>query len=333
MKPLARALVGATPLRRHFLARHRQELDAGLDPDLVVLAALDRKTGDSQVWHHTPAEARRRMCTSVIIADDPGRDLAVTVTPSRVRGAIGPLPARVYRPRDLPSAAPTLVFFHGGGWVVGDLDTHDGLCRKLAAHGRVQVIAVDYRLAPEHPYPAGLEDCYAGLRLLASLDGVRADRLAVHGLSAGGGLAAAVALLARDRGGPALCFQSLGVPEIDDRLDTPSMRAGDATPLWSRPQARKSWEHYLGGQEADQYAAPARAEDLTGLPPAYVVTCELDPLRDEGLTYAMRMLAAGVSVEVHSYPGTFHGVQIAHGTAIVERMDRELVEVLRRRLS
>ncbi|MCW2814446.1 MAG: Acetyl esterase/lipase [Nocardioides sp.] len=240
---------------------------------------------------------------------------------------------RVFRPTGVEGPVGGLLYLHGGGFCLGSVALEHGaavaLCRDLG----VVVVSVDYRLAPEHSYPAGLEDCYAGLRLLASLDGIRADRLAVHGLSAGGGLAAAVALLARDRGGPALCFQSLGVPEIDDRLDTPSMRAGDDTPLWSRPQARKSWEYYLGGQEADQYAAPARAEDLAGLPPAYVVTCELDPLRDEGLTYAMRMLAAGVSVEVHSYPGTFHGVQIAQGTAVVERMDRELVEVLRRRLS
>ena len=241
---------------------------------------------------------------------------------------------RVYRP-DAAAGVDVggLLYLHGGGFCLGSVAlehlTALTLCRDLG----VVVVSVDYRLAPEHPYPAGLEDCYAGLQLLAGLAGVRADRLAVHGLSAGGGLAAAVALLARDRGGPALCFQSLNVPEIDDRLDTPSMRAGDTTPLWSRPQARRSWEHYLGGQEADQYAAPARATDLTGLPPAYVVTCELDPLRDEGLTYAMRLLEAGVSVEIHSFPGTFHGVQIAVGTQVVERMDRELLDVLRRRLA
>lgn len=239
---------------------------------------------------------------------------------------------RVFRPTGVEAATGGLLYLHAGGFCLGSVALEHGagvaLCRDLG----VVVVSVDYRLAPEHPYPAGLEDCYAGLRLLASLDGVRADRLAVHGMSAGGGLAAAVALLARDRGGPALCFQSLCMPELDDRLSTPSMLAGDATPLWSRPQARKSWEYYLGGREADQYAAPARAEDLSGLPPAYVVTCELDPLRDEGLTYAMRLLAAGVSVEVHNFPGTFHGVQVAQGTAVVERMDRELLDVLRRRL-
>jgi acetyl esterase len=239
---------------------------------------------------------------------------------------------RVYRPTGADAPLPGLLYLHGGGFCLGSVALeHAGALALCRAVGAV-VVSVDYRLAPEHPYPAGLEDCYDGLRLLASLDGVRADRLAVHGQSAGGGLAAAVALLARDRGGPALCLQSLGQPELDDRLDTPSMLAGDAMPLWSRPQARRSWELYLGGRPADAYAAPARAEDLSGLPPAYVVTCELDPLRDEGLAYAMRLLAAGVSVELHSFPGTFHGVQIAQGAPVVERMERELVEVLRRRL-
>jgi len=195
------------------------------------------------------------------------------------------------------------------------------------------VVNVDYRLAPEHPYPAGLEDCYTGLTYLAGLDGVDPTRLAVHGQSAGGGLAAATALLARDRGGPSLCFQALGIPELDDRLETPSMTAFTDTPMWARPQAEKSWEYYLGGQEADQYAAPARAEDLSGLPPTYLATCELDPLRDEGLTYAMRLLAAGVPVELHNYAGAFHGAMLVQGAAVVKRMQADLVGALNRALS
>jgi acetyl esterase len=167
---------------------------------------------------------------------------------------------------------------------------------------------------------------------LAGLDGVDTKRLAVHGQSAGGGLSAATALLARDRSGPALCFQALGIPELDDRLETPSMTAFTHTPMWARPQAIKSWEYYLGGQPADQYAAPARAQDLAGLPPTYLATCELDPLRDEGLTYAMRLLAAGVPVEVHNYPGAFHGAQLVQGAAVVRRMQDDLVGALRRAL-
>ena len=141
--------------------------------------------------------------------------------------------------------------------------------------------------------------------------GVDPTRVAVNGGSAGGGLAAGLALLARDRGGPAICFQYLGIPELDDRLDTPSMQQFHDTPMWSRPQAEQSWEWYLGDahgtDDVSPYAAPARATDLAGLPPAYMSTMEFDPLRDEGIIYALKLLAAGVSVELHSFPGTFHG--------------------------
>jgi len=242
------------------------------------------------------------------------------------------VPLRSYRPRGATGDLPGILYLHGGGFCIGSIETeHAGAVALADAVGAV-VVSVDYRLAPEHPYPAGVEDCYTGLKRLAELKGVDPARLAVHGQSAGGGLAAATALLARDRGGPALCFQSLGIPELDDRLETPSMVAFTDTPMWSRVQAIKSWEYYLGGKPADQYAAPARAEDLSGLPPAYVVTCELDPLRDEGLTYAMRMLAAGVSVELHSYAGAFHGAMLVPTAAVVQRMQAELVDALNRAL-
>ncbi len=136
--------------------------------------------------------------------------------------------------------------------------------------------------------------------------------------------------MARDRGGPGLCFQSLDIPVLDDRLETPSMLAGDRTPMWSRPQAEKSWEYYLGGAEADQYAAPMRAESVAGLPPAYVVVAELDPLRDEGIAYASRLLQAGVSVELHCVPGAFHGMAIVQSAPVVQRMRDELHAVLRK---
>jgi acetyl esterase/lipase len=154
----------------------------------------------------------------------------------------------------------------------------------------------------------------------------------VHGQSAGGGLAAAVALLVRDRGGPPLVVQSLGIPQLDDRLQTPSMRAFTETPMWTRAQASQSWELYLDGKPADGYAAPARARDLARLPPAYIATMELDPLRDEGLEYGMRLLAAGVSVELHNYPGTFHGSALATGAAISRRATADLVAALSARL-
>ena len=199
------------------------------------------------------------------------------------------------------------------------------------------VVSVEYRLAPEHPFPAGLEDCYAALVWTATEAkklGIDPERIAIAGQSAGGGLAAATALLARDRGGPKLCFQLLEIPELDDRLDTPSMLAFTDTPLWNRPNAVWSWRHYLGPDhrgEVSPYAAPARAENLAGLPPAYISTMEFDPLRDEGILYALRLLQAGVSVELHSYPGTFHGSALLPTAEVSRRNMEEVFGVLARR--
>ncbi len=242
------------------------------------------------------------------------------------------VPVRIYRPRT-EGPHPGLLYLHGGGFCIGSVAMEHGGAVQLATALDAVVVSVDYRLAPEHPYPAGLEDCYSGLRHLARLDGVDPERVAVHGQSAGGGLAAATALLSRDRGGPALAFQSLGIPELDDRLETVSMRTFVDTPLWSRPQALRSWEYYLAGRQADAYAAPARAEDLSGLPPAHVWTCELDPLRDEGNEYAVRLLAAGVPTELHCWPGTIHGSSALPSAGVVRRMDEATVTALRRGLA
>jgi acetyl esterase/lipase len=243
------------------------------------------------------------------------------------------VPVRVYRPRVARGKLPGILYIHGGGFCVGSAAMEHSGAALLANELGALVVNVDYRLAPEHPYPAGLEDCFAALQYLAEQPDVDPTRLAVHGQSAGGGLAAATALLARDRGGPALAFQALSIPELDDRLETPSMVAFTNTPMWSRTQAIKSWELYLGGREADGYAAPARMADLAGLPPAYVVTCELDPLRDEGIAYASRLMQAGVSVELHSYPGAFHGVSVVPTSGLARRMEAELLDALRRGLA
>lgn len=231
-----------------------------------------------------------------------------------------------------------MVHIHGGGFVIGDLDTFEQAPIDIAAECGAVVVAPDYRLAPEHPFPAGLEDCYAALEWLAANAGdlgVDPARIAIGGESAGGGLSAAVALLARDRKGPPLCFQLLEIPELDDRMDTPSMQRFVDTPLWNRPAAEWSWKYYLSGTPdvlGLQYAAPARAQDLSGLPPAYVSTCEFDPLRDEGLIYAQRLLAAGVSTELHHYRGTFHGSGMIRDAAITRRMAADRMDALRRAL-
>lgn len=249
---------------------------------------------------------------------------------------------RIYRPAAAPDGPlPGLFEIHGGGFIVGDLTMMDAYCDVVAAEFPAVVVSVNYRLAPEDPYPAGVEDCYAALSWFAanaSELGVDPARIAIAGQSAGGGLAAATVLLAHDRGGPELCFQLLDIPELDDRLDTPSMRQFVDTPLWNRPNAIRSWSWYLGSDDApgsadvSPYAAPARREDLRGLPPAFIAVMEFDPLRDEGIVYAMRLLEAGVSTELHAYPGTFHGSGLVTTAAVSRRHARDGMQALRRAL-
>ncbi|GAA0556068.1 alpha/beta hydrolase [Actinomadura livida] len=251
------------------------------------------------------------------------------------------VPVRIYAPADRDGDLPGLVHIHAGGFVIGSIDTAQDDATSIAAEVGAVVLSVGYRLAPEHPFPAGLDDCYAVLTWAAAHSaelGIDPGRLAVGGDSAGGGLSAAVALMARDRGGPALCFQLLGIPELDDRLDTPSMRAFTDTPIWHRRNAELSWDYYLGEgvrgtDSVSPYAAPARAEDLSGLPPAYVTTCEFDPLRDEGLTYAQRLIQAGVPTELHHYPGTFHGSTMIRDAAITKRMRTDRLTTLQHALT
>jgi acetyl esterase/lipase len=263
----------------------------------------------------------------------------LTVIDVEVPSADGPVAARVYAP-DSPAPAggrPALLDLHGGGFAIGTIEMEHAFATMVARELGAVVVTPEYRLAPEHPFPAGLDDCYATLVWMhdqaASL-GVDPARVGVGGQSAGGGLAAAVALLARDRNGPALCFQFLGIPELDHRLETASMRAFVDTPLWNRPNAVLSWEYYLGAgvTEVSPYASPALAEDLRDLPPAYVTTMEFDPLRDEGIEYALRLLQAGVSVELHSFPGTFHGSAMITTATVSRRGEAELLTALRRGL-
>ncbi len=236
---------------------------------------------------------------------------------------------------------PAIVYMHGGGFVLGSAATDLLLPAQLCASLGAVVVSVDYRLAPEFPFPAAIHDCYAALEWVAaraSTLGVDPGRIAIAGVSAGAGLAAGVALRARDLGGPQICFQLLDIPELDDRLETPSMRAFADTPIWHRPNAVQSWQHYLGPVDGrgqvSPYAAPARAADLGGLPPAYVSVCEFDPLRDEGMAYAQRLLQAGVSTELHVFPGTFHGASGALPMAgVSQRMRSELIGAMGRGLA
>ncbi len=227
-------------------------------------------------------------------------------------GPGGDIPLRIYTPVAAGGEPhPALVYFHGGGYVTGNLDTHDGLCRMLAAESGLCVISVDYRLAPEHKFPAAVDDAFAALSWIeanAAKLGVDATRLAVGGDSAGGGLTAVVAQMAKEKGGPALAFQMLLFPVTQIGSETKSLR--DCAEGYFLERATLEWfyAHYLdaGADKSDPRVSPLAAKDVSGLPPAYVMVAEFDPLHDEGAQYAAKMKAAGVSVTVADYPGLVH---------------------------
>jgi acetyl esterase len=226
----------------------------------------------------------------------------------------GGVPVRVYRPAGVPDSTrlPGLVYFHGGGWVIGDLDTHDTLCRQLTAEAGIVVVSVDYRLAPEHKFPAAADDAWTATQWVATHAGeigVDAAKLAVGGDSAGGNLAAVVALQARDAGAPTLSLQVLLYPVTDVGAETQSYRDLADGYMLTRDGMRWFIAHYLGKpQDAEDWrASPTRATSLAGVAPALVITAGYDPLRDEGDAYARKLRAAGVNVDHVSYGGMVHG--------------------------
>jgi acetyl esterase/lipase len=229
-------------------------------------------------------------------------------------GPGGPIPLRVYRPAGLAAGTPlpVLVFYHGGGWVIGDLDTHDVQCRQITAEAGITVVAVDYRLAPEHKFPAAVDDAWAATRwVVANAGELGADgqRLAVAGDSAGGNLAAVVALMARDAGGPTIALQVLIYPVTDVGSESKSYRDFAEGYMLTRDGMRWFTNHYLKSpsEAQDWRVSPLRAASLAGLPPALVITAGFDPLRDEGAAYAGRLSEAGVRVDYINYGGMIHG--------------------------
>jgi len=302
-----------------------------LDPQ--AKAVLDRlaSMGGQQLHEMSVAQARELILGMVALAGEP--ESVARIENRTVPGSAGQIPVRIYTPVGT-APFPVLVYFHGGGWVIGNLDTHDGICRSLANRVGCLVVSVDYRLAPEHRFPAAPEDCYAATRWLAehagSLGGDK-GRIAVGGDSAGGNLAAVVALMARDRGGPKLAFQLLVYPATDTDFETRSYRENSEGYFLSRADMVWFWNHYAPRDEdrRNPYAAPLRAASLRGLPPALVITAEFDPLCDDGNAYAARLREDGVPVRLSQQDGLIHGffqmgAVIDRGRASVDEGSRAL---------
>ena len=263
----------------------------------------------------------------------------LTITPHEIPGLPGepPVTVHVYRSTSVTANAPCVLRIHGGGFAVGSVLTDLPITVNFAQFLPAVFVSVEYRLAPEHPYPAALMDCAAALQWIhaeSATLGIDVDRVALFGTSAGAGLAAGLTLFNRDGAQLPIAFQLLDIPELDDRLETPSMVAFVDTPVWNRPNAELSWQYYLRGLSGDVpiYAAPARAETLENLPPAYISVMEFDPLRDEGIAYAMTLMRSGVHVELHAYPGTFHGSILEPKADVSKRILMEHIAALSRAL-
>ncbi|MGP3957059.1 alpha/beta hydrolase [Nonomuraea sp. 3N208] len=253
---------------------------------------------------------------NAFLAAAPPADADVVIEDRHVPGPDGApdVRVRIYRPAGEGVNRPALYWIHGGGMIIGVPEIDDAMVIGYVEQLGVVVVSVDYRLAPENPHPAPVEDCYAGLVWTAKAAGelgIDPARIAVGGASAGGGLAAATVLLARDRGGPDVAFQLLVCPMLDDRNITPSSHEFADAIVWDRSANLFGWTALLGDRvgadDVPPYAAPARATDLSGLPPAFIDVGELEVFRDEDLDYALRLSQAGVSTEFHLYPGAFHG--------------------------
>jgi acetyl esterase len=320
-----------------FLDGHRiSRGERTMDPKAQIVGEFVKSIRVPGYFPPLP-ELRQQLRTMVTLMDEPAPPIA-RVADTSIPGPAGAIPARVYDATGAGPARPAVAYFHGGGWVQGDLETHHGLCARLALGSGALVVAVDYRLAPEHPFPAAVEDCLAAYRWLRSHGGeigVDPTRVAVAGDSAGGNLAAVVCQQAKAAGEPPPACQVLIYPATDFAIDTPSHRELEDAHIIPRDRILWYADQYLPGgvDRLDPRASPLRAADLAGQPPALVITAGFDPLRDEGHAYADRLRASNVDVVHREYPGQIHAFvsltkAIPQGLACAG----EIADFLRRRL-
>jgi len=295
------------------------------------IAAILKATAHLPRPPQIPVDVARKGFRERIALLPPAPDAIGPIRELELPGRAGPIRARSYRPAG-PVEGPLVVFFHGGGFVLGDLETHDGLCRRLCARARCPMLAIDYRLAPEHPFPAAVEDCWDALVWAAGNAaglGARGSALALAGDSAGGTLAASIARRCREEGGPAICAQALMYPALGHYSCAPPSYSEMASGFGLTREAMVwYWDRYLqGADHGDPRAVPLSSTDFARLPPTLVVTAEYDVLRDEGERYADALKAAGVEARASRYAGMNHGFIGLAG--IVEQADQALEEVSR----
>jgi acetyl esterase/lipase len=325
-RPVVRALLGS---RAVGVIDRLAPRAAGLDPVLGAILTLDELVKEGKVWRHEPRLARVKMAESVgLVEDDPPG--GVRSRPCELRGPAGALAARFYEPEGLAPGSPGLLYIHGGGWVCCDLDTHDVFCRRLAKTGRLRVVSVAYRLAPEAPFPAAVEDVLAAWESLCGKAvslGIDRTRLGAAGDSAGGNLSAVLGLRTR-RAATRPALVALIYPSVDATCSFPSHTEFGEGYFLDRRSIAWYLDHYLGGDPATRKnpdASPFFADDLEGSPPALVYTAGFDPLRDEGAAYAGRLLAAGVPARLRNFESMVHGFALMSGVCPAAREAAESI--------
>jgi acetyl esterase len=306
-----------------------------LDPQIQALREQWLVQRTPPVYTLTIGQARTADLAAILASSGDPEPVGQVID-REIPAAQGPRPIRIYLPYDSSTKPlPVLVYFFGGGWALGTIDTCDGICRMLTNQVRCATVAVGYRLAPEHKFPAAVLDCQAGVEWVAEHIGEfgeNTSQLAVAGDSAGGNLAAAVSLLARDKGGPTITAQVLVCPNTDYHSDSESLRGNDDPAFFNRKSVDWYWKHYLRDPSdgSNWLASPLRATDHTQLPPALIITAEYDPLRDQGEQYADALVQAGVPVTKHRYLGMVHGFFTMTGTVDASRAAvAEVAEYLR----